>query len=71
MKTFPDAPATGMAETLDYPGQVGLTKREIFAKDAPVKELLMMYYDKTCGTLEQCADVAVKYADALIAELNK
>lgn len=49
----------------------GLTKREYFASRAPIPELIGMYFDKPCATQEQCAQLAVGYADALISELNK
>lgn len=49
----------------------GLTKREYFATKAPIKELLAMYMDRIAGTNEECALLAVEYADALIKQLNK
>lgn len=49
----------------------GMNMREYFAIRAPIKELIGMYQDRPCATFEECASVAVMYADALIAELNK
>ncbi len=49
----------------------GLTKREYFASRAPLPLLVGMYFDRSCATQEQCAKLAVDYADALIEELNK
>lgn len=49
----------------------GLTKREYFAAHAPIKALIEMYFDRECATAEQCADVAKKYADALLTALSQ
>ena len=76
MKTNPNDSAYATSGERPYSShdhwpKPGLTKREYFATTAPMLELVRMYYDRQCASREQCAELAVQYADALIAELNK
>jgi len=53
----------------DESGQVPLTKREYFS--AMALQGLMANPDWTSNTISSIAEVSVKAADALIAELNR
>ena len=72
-KTFPEALVFGEATRVgDIATQRGgLTKREYFASKAPMRQLTLLYKDRECATAEEAASYAVKYADALIKELNR
>lgn len=47
------------------------TKERIrIASLAPVGLLLGMYDDRPCGTIEECADLALNYADKVIEKAS-
>ena len=64
--TNPNDSATGFAWSQEQQGTSGLTKREYFA--AMAMQGLILRWEFSC---ERCAELAVKSADYLIAELNK